>query len=71
MVVHFDRLKRYVQSQKRKEVVQHRLSTPECDDEIISDGVEEPDQWQNNPVEDITVEFKDDTIQDNVVPEQL
>ena len=71
MVVHFDRLKRYVQSQKRKEVVQHRLITPECDDEIISDGVEGPDQWQNNPVEEITVEFKDDTVQDNVVPEQL
>ena len=59
-----------MQSQKRnkeQEVVQHRPSTPEGDDKIISVGGEGPDQWQNDPEEEITVEFRD---KDNVEPEQ-
>ena len=59
-----------MQSQKRneeQEVVQDRPSTPEGDDKIISVGGEGPDQWQNDPEEEITVEFRD---KDNVEPEQ-
>ena len=34
-------------------------------------GREGPDQWQNDPEEEITVEFRDDVFQDNIEPKQL